>query len=57
MLMCGLFPKRSSLKGASTMVEPKKVQVVEVKNRKKNRGCNLCFLGGLFVLTLSTTIL
>ena len=57
MLMCGLFPKRSSLKGASTMVEPKKVQVVEVKNRKKNRGCNLCFLGGLFVLTLSTTML
>ena len=35
------------------MAEPKKVQVVEVKNFncKKNRGRNLCLLGGLFVLT------
>ena len=41
------------------MVEPKKVQVVEVENfnRKKNRGRNLCFLDGLFVLTFSTTML
>ena len=39
------------------MVEPKKVQVVEIENRKKNRDSNLCFLGGLFVLTFSTTML
>jgi len=39
------------------MVEPKKVQVVEIENRKKNGGRNLCFLGGLFVFTFSTTML